>query len=635
MVWNIDFQIAAFIIISVTMYLCLREKRLVFRAETYFVRLLYAVMASTVFDVLSIVAINYTDRIGPILTQIVCKMYLLSIVTVAFIASHFISADVNHCFPRILNTASGFPLGIEMAILLVFPVDVYVDLETDSLYTTGVPVLVTYLFCFVYITSSFVVLFTHKADIPYRKRRAVYGWLGCWILAAVIQGLNNRLLVVSFAMSVGCVYMYSKIENPDYNLEFSYNIFNRRAFGHMMDDILRFKKHRAMIAFRIANVTTIREIFGNTTSRRFTEIIVDYIKTIPGVFVFALEDDMFALITKDDMIPDNVDEMVDKMVKRFAQSWEVNESRIASDVNIVYFYDASYFGETREVEEVLHYFLSDAHKKNLPSLLIDDDELEARKRSIEVQHALEWALSNDGVEMFYQPIYDIKAGRFSALEALVRIRDENGNLIMPAEFIEFAEKNGKILELGEQIFKSVCRFIQQNKIEKYGIEYVEVNLSVVQCMQDDLAKTYMEIMSEYNVPPHRINLEITETAAVNSKTTLKENMNSLLAYGNTFSLDDYGTGYSNLIYIIQMPLHIIKIDRTLTLSYMGSLKAKTATEYTVEMAHALGLKIVVEGIETEEQYLAFKKLGVEYIQGYYFSKPLSKERVLSFVQEWL
>jgi EAL domain-containing protein (putative c-di-GMP-specific phosphodiesterase class I) len=154
-------------------------------------------------------------------------------------------------------------------------------------------------------------------------------------------------------------------------------------------------------------------------------------------------------------------------------------------------------------------------------------------------------------------------------------------------------------------------------------------------MQDDLAKTYMEIMSEYNVPPHRINLEITETAAVNSKTTLKENMNSLLAYGNTFSLDDYGTGYSNLIYIIQMPLHIIKIDRTLALSYMESLKAKTATEYTVEMAHALGLKIVVEGIETEEQYLAFKKLGVEYIQGYYFSKPLSKERVLSFVQEWL
>ena len=109
---------------------------------------------------------------------------------------------------------------------------------------------------------------------------------------------------------------------------------------------------------------------------------------------------------------------------------------------------------------------------------------------------------------------------------------------MPAEFIEFAEKNGKILELGEQIFKSVCRFIQQNKIEKYGIEYVEVNLSVVQCMQDDLAKTYMEIMSEYNVPPHRINLEITETAAVNSKTTLKDPDSFL--YGILKGQDRYG-----------------------------------------------------------------------------------------------
>ena len=87
--------------------------------------------------------------------------------------------------------------------------------------------------------------------------------------------------------------------------------------------------------------------------------------------------------------------------------------------------------------------------------------------------------------------------------------------------------------------------------------------------------------------------------------------------------------------MVGMPLKIIKIDRSITIAYDSSEKARVATEYTVDMVHRLGMEIVVEGIETEEQYLNFKKLGVEYIQGYYFSKPLPKERVLNYVREWL
>jgi EAL domain-containing protein (putative c-di-GMP-specific phosphodiesterase class I) len=237
--------------------------------------------------------------------------------------------------------------------------------------------------------------------------------------------------------------------------------------------------------------------------------------------------------------------------------------------------------------------------------------------------------------MYYQPIYNISEGKFSSMEALVRIKDENGKLIMPGDFIEYAEKNGMILTLGEMVFRKVCEFVRQSKIEDYGIEYIEVNLSVVQCMQDDLAKDFKNIMAEYGIPPHRINLEITETAAINTRYTLEKNMDDLIAYGTSFSLDDYGSGYSNLTYMVGMPLKIIKIDRSITIAYDSSEKARVATEYTVDMVHRLGMEIVVEGIETEEQYLNFKKLGVEYIQGYYFSKPLPKERVLNYVREWL
>ena len=112
-------------------------------------------------------------------------------------------------------------------------------------------------------------------------------------------------------------------------------------------------------------------------------------------------------------------------------------------------------------------------------------------------------------------------------------------------------------------------------------------------------------------------------------------MNDLLKYGSGFSLDDYGSGYSNLAYVISLPLKIIKIDKLLVDHYFISDKVKIATKSTIDMIHQLGMKVIVEGIETEEQYLEFKKLGVEFIQGFYFSKPLSRDKVLNFVQEWL
>ena len=269
------------------------------------------------------------------------------------------------------------------------------------------------------------------------------------------------------------------------------------------------------------------------------------------------------------------------------------------------------------------------------TLFIDDEELSERRRAFELQQTIEWALENDKIEIYYQPIYNIKAGRFSSMEALVRLRDENGNLMMPIDFIEFAEKNGMILKLGEAIFRKVCQFIRYNHIEDYGIDYIEVNLSVIQCMQNDLAREFKNIMGEYEIAPNKINIEVTETAAINTKKTLDNNMKELLEYGTSFSLDDFGSGYSNLTYVVDMPRSIIKLDRSLTLAYDSSDKARVATEYSVEMIHKLGLEIVVEGVETEEQYLNFKRLGVEYIQGYYFSKPIPSANVLDYVREWM
>ena len=242
------------------------------------------------------------------------------------------------------------------------------------------------------------------------------------------------------------------------------------------------------------------------------------------------------------------------------------------------------------------------------------------------------AINRNAVEVYYQPIYSTREHRFTSAEALIRIRDEGGNLVPPGKFIPIAEKNGMILKLGKIVFRKVCQFIKENHTEQYGLHYIEVNLSVVQCAYDHLAADYINIMNAYHVDPKQINLEITESASSNAKKTLLDNMNILLDYGVSFSLDDFGTGQSNLNYIVDMPVSIVKFDRSMTQAYFENDKARYVMDAAMHMIHGMKLEIVSEGIETREAFETMERLNIGYIQGYYFSKPLPQKEYLEFLK---
>ncbi len=632
MVWNIQFQVAALVLSLVVAGMCFNQKRLNFASELAFIRLLVGTLISISLDITSIVVINYRNSLPDFIVQFFCELYLLSIVLVACLSAWFAVAEISYKIKPIWRNLTVIPFVVEIVVLVLFKTGIHVNPEDGTIYTEGVTVFVTYVFCAFHIVTTLILVIWEKSIIRKRRRIAVYVWLVCWLAAGILQFFANELLLVSFVMSLAIVYMYCRLENPEYHLDFVENVFNKKGFHMLMEENIRFHRHKPLISISINNLNAINEIFGNKTVSAVITSVCAFLQDIPNTLIFRLEDNLLTIALESDK---ELDRVVDLVFKRMSFPWEIDQTQVQIETGISYLVDICDFESVDELEEVVHYFAYESGKTNDTPLLIDDEALEERTRTLEIQHALEWAIANDAVEMYYQPIYNIREGKFSAMEALVRIKDENGKLIMPGDFIEYAEKNGMILTLGEMVFRKVCEFVRQSKIEDYGIEYIEVNLSVVQCMQDDLAKNFKNIMAEYGIPPHRINLEITETAAINTRYTLERNMDDLIAYGTSFSLDDYGSGYSNLTYMVGMPLKIIKIDRSITIAYDSSEKARVATEYTVDMVHRLGMEIVVEGIETEEQYLNFKKLGVEYIQGYYFSKPLPKERVLNYVREWL
>ena len=266
---------------------------------------------------------------------------------------------------------------------------------------------------------------------------------------------------------------------------------------------------------------------------------------------------------------------------------------------------------------------------------VDKEMVESMRKEKAVERMIEKALRDNRVLVYYQPIFSTEKQRFTAAEALVRIKDRDGRIVSPGEFIPVAEKNGKIIDIGNEVFRQVCKFIKEENPSQYGIEYIEVNLSVAQCADAALAENYISAMKIYDINPKHINLEITESVSAKSKEILLENMNKLIEYGVNFSLDDFGTGQSNLNYIVDMPADIVKFDKGMIDAYFeeNNKKAKYVMDAAMHMIHGMGLKIVSEGIETSEQYDKMHEMGISYVQGYYFSQPLEKNEFVKYLAE--
>lgn len=198
---------------------------------------------------------------------------------------------------------------------------------------------------------------------------------------------------------------------------------------------------------------------------------------------------------------------------------------------------------------------------------------------------------------------------------LARLYDEKLGWISPDTFISIAEKKGLINELGEIVLHNVCNFIASNNISKLGIDYIEINVSSLQLMQKGFADKVMDVMGQYNIDSSQINIEITETAMMTSFSAVSDNLAKLVENNIAISLDDYGSGYSNISYINKMPFKFIKIDKDIIQASFKEQKARITLEHTIKMLNALELAIIAEGVETLEMKEELVKYGCQYMQG--------------------
>ncbi|MGM0805649.1 MAG: EAL domain-containing protein [Bacillota bacterium] len=330
---------------------------------------------------------------------------------------------------------------------------------------------------------------------------------------------------------------------------------------------------------------------------------------------------------------DEVSKIAQQIVDLFSSSVMVNEQELFVTPSIGI---AMYPGDGRDIETLIKnadtamYRVKEQGKNNFQFYTPEMNEAVTKKMKLEI--GLRKALERDEFKIVYQPQIDVETGGIIGVEALLRWHHPEWGTISPAEFIPIAEETGLILQIGEWVLHGACR---QNKAwQDAGYEPLRmaVNISSRQFQQSDLVERVSRILRETELDAQYLELELTESIIQDSKYAVAK-MQQLKEMGIHLSIDDFGTGYSSLSYLKTFPIHTLKIDQSFTRNIYADPKDASLVETIIAMAHNLDLKVIAEGVETEEQLQFLQQKQCNEAQGYYFSRPISADELAVILQK--
>ncbi|MBL4930340.1 putative bifunctional diguanylate cyclase/phosphodiesterase [Clostridium paridis] len=319
--------------------------------------------------------------------------------------------------------------------------------------------------------------------------------------------------------------------------------------------------------------------------------------------------------------------LADSIINNINDEFKIEEKKVYVSLNIgiaIYPYDGTDINNIIKNSEVAMY---EAKKLGKNKYRFYDKMLfEKIYRKDILEKHLRNSIKNNELSIKYQPQYNVETKKIIGYEALLRWNSKELGEISPAEFISVAEDSGLIISLGEWILREAC--IQNSKWIEKGIKnIIAINISPIQFEQSDFIEIVSNVLEENNLEPEQLELEITETALIKSLDRSIKTLEKLKKLGVKVSLDDFGTGYSSLNYLKNLPIDNLKIDKSFINDIAVSDNSKHILTGIIQLAHTLNLKVIAEGIETNEQYEILKKINCDIAQGFLFSKPISNNEI--------
>ncbi len=631
--YNFSFDYVAIVLYFLLLFFFSGKKRINLQIYTIYYVMLGSMLFAAIMDVILFQQIQNGTFQGTMIMDIlaviynlcqkiiypICVMYLLGI------------SNVDLTKNRKWRMSLEIPYFLFAGLLIASVWTGWVfEFDGHGMITAGSIPQILQIYMAYYTVFTAVVFIRYRKTIGFGRITYILNCVAFIFCANMIQMIFLEQRIFFFIMALCVICMVYSVKRPDEEFDETNALYR----DILLDEVaLNYKSKSPFFIFfiRIHDFKILTDSLGQDSVNEMLSDVVSFLTVFTrGTNVFRVDDNVLAVKMKV-MKEEQMENMIKAIAQRFKQAWRNGGMKAILSASYV---KAKCPEDVPTYEDFVHLISVVGRKEGIIDHVYGADEIIGEDYEKDIIEAIKRGLEKDKFQVYYQPIFSTKEKRIVAAEALVRLNDDKLGFISPEVMVPLAEREGYILEIGKKVFTEVCRFFMEENLTAFGIEYIEVNLSVKQCMHHELAKNFLEIMKEYGLRNSQINFEITESSAMVSNAALISNINYFEENGVSLSLDDYGTGYSNVSYLYQMPFQILKIDKSILWSSEKNQKADFTLRSIFNMTNKLGLHVVVEGVETEAQIIKLLKLGCDYFQGYYFSKPIPGKDYIRYLEEF-
>ena len=451
-----------------------------------------------------------------------------------------------------------------------------------------------------------------------------------------IRWVDGRRVSLCSIFDVTDKKLYQQKIEQQANNDFLTGLYNRmcceRDLVKYIDEAKQHNCKGAVLYLDLDDFKHINDGLGHQYGDVLLKAISHSLQRIEGVenTCYRMGGDEFIII-----VPDSSFERFEKIIEEirtvFNKPWFLKgaDYYCTTSVGIVTFPDE---GETVQdlikKADIAMYEAKKSGKNRMAYYAENADSASNRRLDMEKSMRDATAEGYREFEVYYQPIVDIRktGSPCTGAEALIRWNSSKLGFVSPADFIPLAEYLGLINPIGNYVLREACVACKRWNESGHPYYKVNVNLSVVQLLQNDIVQIVEEIIKETGINPRNLTLEVTESLAINDMERMKQILGNIKRLGVRIALDDFGTGYSSLSHIREIPLDVIKVDQSFVTELAVDQYAQAFVKMVGELATALGVKICVEGVETAEQFKMLENMNVRLVQGYYFDKPMPREQ---------
>ena len=455
------------------------------------------------------------------------------------------------------------------------------------------------------------------------------------LLAILYQYFNPNTVIETLAFSLSILFIILFIDNPKDKVEMNSGLLSMDEYTRELQLAFFTNRPIDIIHVNITNFKMIEETLKYNNVSVFEKEAGEIIRSVVSnekdeIYAFNLKSGRFRLIL-DNNNNDRTLNVANKLIEKFNTEVNVNDTLVFVEASIIITQCPK---QINIMEDFVAYGKIEHFFEKPGTVVFTEDVINTKeyKKHISIGRRLEQGIINNKFEVAYEPMYNVATDCYDEVDTILRLRDDDFNYIEKNELLSAMERNGLASRIGRQYISDVCEFIASDNFKGTGIKTVNIRLSTAMCLQKQFAQRLYSTISSYDVDPKLICFEIDESSASDDQKTYEENVNLLHDKGFGFSLDNYGSGYTNIITLSTVPLETIRFEKSFA-SDWNNEKIRSIFVNTVDMVKAIGKKVIIEDVNSKEHAEIRKKMGCDYLKGTIFSRPMLKDRLLSFYKE--